>query len=107
MKCWKQIGTEKCILTHLSCHSWRNGELEEGLSHQDRLAYEAQTPGLTFAFDGMRVTTDLDGNPRFLDIPSAPDSGNGTSPLVDMGAYEAQLNGYHEYLVYLPLTLKE
>ncbi len=31
---------------------------------------------------------DLDGSPRFLDTP-LPDAGNGTPPLVDMGAYEA------------------
>jgi len=36
------------------------------------------------------ITTDLDGNPRFVDIPTAPDTGNGTPPIVDMGAYEAQ-----------------
>ena len=35
------------------------------------------------------VTTDLDGNPRFVDIPTVPDTGNGTPPIVDMGAYEA------------------
>jgi predicted outer membrane repeat protein len=31
---------------------------------------------------------DLDGNPRFLDDPLAPDTGTGTGPLIDMGAYE-------------------
>jgi LPXTG-site transpeptidase (sortase) family protein len=36
------------------------------------------------------VTTDLDGTPRFVDIPTVPDSGNGTPPIVDMGAYEEQ-----------------
>lgn len=36
------------------------------------------------------VTTDLDGNLRFVDIPSIPDSGQGTPPIVDMGAYETQ-----------------
>ena len=36
------------------------------------------------------VTTDLDGNPRFVDDPDTPDSGNGDPPLVDMGAYEFQ-----------------
>ena len=36
------------------------------------------------------ITTDLDGNPRFVDIPTAPDTGNGTPPIVDMGAYETQ-----------------
>jgi len=36
------------------------------------------------------VTTDLDGNDRFIDDPTAPDTGTGTPPLVDMGAYERQ-----------------
>ncbi len=35
------------------------------------------------------VTTDLDGNPRFIDDPASIDGGNGTPPIVDMGAYEA------------------
>ncbi|MHC4218549.1 MAG: hypothetical protein ACYSU7_08860, partial [Planctomycetota bacterium] len=35
------------------------------------------------------VTTDLDGNPRFLDIPETPDTGNGDPPIVDMGASES------------------
>jgi uncharacterized repeat protein (TIGR01451 family) len=37
-------------------------------------------------------TNDVDGNPRFVDDPTTPDTGNGTSPLVDMGAYEYQLD---------------
>jgi len=36
------------------------------------------------------VTTDLDGLPRFRDDPAAPNTGNGTCPIVDMGAYEYQ-----------------
>jgi hypothetical protein len=36
------------------------------------------------------VTTDLDGLPRFYDDPLAPDVGQGTPPLVDMGCYERQ-----------------
>ena len=47
------------------------------------------------------VTTDLDGNPRFVDIPSITDTGNGTAPIVDMGAYERQ-----KFLIYLPLALR-
>jgi hypothetical protein len=35
------------------------------------------------------LTTDLDGNPRFLEIPETPDTGNGDPPIVDMGAYES------------------
>jgi hypothetical protein len=36
------------------------------------------------------ITTDLDGNPRFVDDPNTPDTGNGDPPIVDMGAYEFQ-----------------
>lgn len=35
------------------------------------------------------ITTDLNGNPRFVDMPLVPDTGLGTPPIVDMGAYEA------------------
>jgi len=45
------------------------------------------------------VTTDLDGKSRFCDIPTVPNKGNGTSPIVDMGAYEATT-------VFLPLVLR-
>jgi predicted outer membrane repeat protein len=43
------------------------------------------------------VTTDLDGITRFLDVPGVPDTGNGTPPIVDMGAYEFYFdcNGNH------------
>ncbi|HTF89572.1 MAG TPA: right-handed parallel beta-helix repeat-containing protein [Planctomycetota bacterium] len=34
------------------------------------------------------VPFDFDGNLRFVDIPSAPNTGNGVSPLVDLGAWE-------------------
>jgi predicted outer membrane repeat protein len=37
------------------------------------------------------VTTDLDGNPRFVDDPDTADTGNGEAPIVDMGAYEFQI----------------
>ena len=36
------------------------------------------------------ITTDLDGNPRFVDDPDTDDTGNGDPPIVDMGAYEFQ-----------------
>jgi hypothetical protein len=36
------------------------------------------------------VTTDLDGNPRFVDDPGTVDTGSGDPPIVDMGAYEFQ-----------------
>jgi len=34
------------------------------------------------------ITTDLDGNPRFLEDRLAPNTGAGTPPIVDIGAYE-------------------
>lgn len=36
------------------------------------------------------IVQDLDGNPRFVDIPTTADTGHGTPPLVDIGAYEVQ-----------------
>ena len=36
------------------------------------------------------VATDIDGLPRFMNDPSTPDTGVGTPPIVDMGAYERQ-----------------
>ena len=36
------------------------------------------------------ITIDLDENPRFADIPGVVDTGVGTPPLVDIGAYEVQ-----------------
>jgi len=38
------------------------------------------------------ITTDLDGNPRFVDDPDTTDTGSGDAPLVDMGAYEFQVS---------------
>jgi hypothetical protein len=34
------------------------------------------------------LPVDLDGLPRFADVPGTPDAGQGTPPIVDMGAYE-------------------
>ncbi|MFW9967816.1 MAG: MBL fold metallo-hydrolase [Candidatus Thorarchaeota archaeon] len=52
---WKQTGISKCILTHLSCHSWKEGQLISGMTPTERKDFEGRHPGLTFAFDGMRV----------------------------------------------------
>ena len=37
------------------------------------------------------IDTDLDGNPRFVDDLCTDDTGDGESPIVDMGAYEFQV----------------
>ncbi|HEX4796632.1 MAG TPA: SdrD B-like domain-containing protein [Humisphaera sp.] len=36
------------------------------------------------------TTTDIAGNPRFFNVGDVADTGHGTAPIVDMGAYEAQ-----------------
>ncbi|MFC2029725.1 choice-of-anchor Q domain-containing protein [Chloroflexota bacterium] len=46
------------------------------------------------------ITTDMDGLNRFVDVDSVPNSGAGTAPIVDMGAYEAH------YQVHLPLVMR-
>ncbi|MBN1920855.1 MAG: DUF11 domain-containing protein [Anaerolineae bacterium] len=46
------------------------------------------------------VTTDLDDNRRFADVPGVPDTGAGTPPIIDMGAYETQVNVTPEKSVY-------
>lgn len=40
----------------------------------------------------VRLTVDYAGLPRFYDEPATPDSGEGTAPIIDRGAYETQPN---------------
>ncbi len=40
---------------------------------------------------GAGNTLDADSLPRFVDSPTIPNTGEGTSPIVDMGAFEVQL----------------
>jgi hypothetical protein len=35
------------------------------------------------------ISRDLGRGPRFVDVPATPDTGTGTAPIVDMGAFEA------------------
>jgi ribonuclease BN (tRNA processing enzyme) len=41
---WRQVEADRCILTYLSCHSWKNKELVAGLSHEERFEYEKKKP---------------------------------------------------------------
>jgi phosphoribosyl 1,2-cyclic phosphate phosphodiesterase len=52
---WKETGIPRCILTHLSCHGWKDDKLVAGLTPKERKEYEDSNPGLTFAFDGLRI----------------------------------------------------
>ncbi|MGC9313316.1 MAG: choice-of-anchor Q domain-containing protein, partial [Sediminispirochaetaceae bacterium] len=36
------------------------------------------------------ISSDITGNPRFHDDDTTADTGEGTAPIVDMGAYEYQ-----------------
>jgi len=45
---------------------------------------------------------DLDNTRRFTDVDGLAETGNGTSPIVDMGAYETTL-----HYVYLPLVARQ
>ncbi len=49
------------------------------------------------------ITTDLDGNPRFEDVTGVADTGSGSAPIVDMGAYE---HPYVSVQIFLPLLAK-
>ncbi len=40
------------------------------------------------------LITDVGGDPRFYDDTDVPDTGNGTTPLVDIGAYERQSDSF-------------
>ncbi len=51
------------------------------------------------------VTTDLDGNPRRFDDLNVPDTGAGTAPIVDIGAYERQTNSTAPVVTVTPTSL--
>ena len=59
-------------------------------NEDDNLRLAAHSPcidaGANYAAAG--VTVDLAGNTRVVDDPTTADTGNGTPPIVDMGAYE-------------------
>lgn len=52
---WKRLNVDKCIISHLSCHSFIEGEVVAGLTAKERTEYERIHDGLTFAYDGLRM----------------------------------------------------
>lgn len=48
------------------------------------------------------VTIDLDGNPRYVDDTGVADTGLGTPPLADMGAYERQVSSFPGGTAFVP-----
>ncbi len=53
---WKSSGAKECILTHLSCHRWEDRKWIAGYTSDERTNIERENPGLSFAYDGMRVS---------------------------------------------------
>jgi len=52
---WKETGIPECILTHVSCHGWEDGNLVAGMTSNERKEYVNKHPGLRIAYDGMRI----------------------------------------------------
>jgi len=55
LKFWRKTKIPNCILTHISCHSWKNGSLCCGYTNKKRKEIENQNKGLQFAYDGLRL----------------------------------------------------
>ena len=71
----------------------------------DNSAVPADTADLDEDGDtGEPTPIDLDGGARFIDATDTPDTGNGTPPIVDMGAYEHRAEG--DYITNLLLIVK-
>jgi predicted outer membrane repeat protein len=75
-----------------------------GNINQDPLFVDAGTANLRLQLTSSAIdagnntaisgtTTDLDGSVRLVDIPTVMDTGSGQPPIVDIGAYEAQVGG--------------
>ena len=60
----------------------------------DNVRLTAQSPAVDAGENAVYPETlpslDADEKPRFIEAPSAPNTGLGTAPLIDMGAYEMQ-----------------
>jgi len=52
---WKTLDIEKCIITHASFHSWNLNKLVAGIASSERKQLEENHPGLSFAYDGLRI----------------------------------------------------
>ncbi|MHA2269371.1 MAG: MBL fold metallo-hydrolase [Promethearchaeota archaeon] len=52
---WKTLNVPICMLTHASFHSWNINKLVAGITPSERKAIEDNNPGLSFAFDGLKI----------------------------------------------------
>lgn len=63
-------------MVYMTCSNYHLGEESPVIDAGDNTALPAE------------IRTDRSGFPRYWDIVSIPDTGNGMPPIVDMGAYE-------------------
>ncbi|NOX58898.1 MAG: right-handed parallel beta-helix repeat-containing protein [Planctomycetes bacterium] len=71
-----------------------NGKDDIVGTDDDDLRLLPRSPAIDAGFSGIvpvGIITDLDSHPRFVDDPSTLDTGVGTFPIVDMGAFEFRL----------------
>lgn len=67
------------------------GTLDDDLRLQGPGSVAGPSPAIDAGDNtAVSVGSDLGNNPRFIDVPGVPDTGNGTPPIVDMGAYESE-----------------
>ena len=72
----------------------------------DNLHLSAYSPAIDAGDnDAIGESSDLAGNARFYDDTAVPDTGNGTAPIVDMGAYEKQSSSWN--LIFLPIVVND
>jgi hypothetical protein len=72
----------------------------------DNLHLSAYSPAIDAGDnDAIGESSDLAGNARFYDDTAVSDTGNGTAPIVDMGAYEKQSSSWH--LIFLPIVAQD
>ncbi len=70
----------------------------------DNLDLQSTSPVIDAGVNSvMPLPTDRAGLPRFVDVPTVPDTGIGTPPIIDMGAYEFFVDVLK---IFLPLVVR-
>ena len=95
-----QIAGATPIITFSDIQGWE--DLDNGNINLDPRFADAASGNLRLRFNSpaidsgdntaVSIPSDMDGHLRKVEIPEVMDTGNGEKPIVDMGAYEAQLS---------------
>jgi hypothetical protein len=95
--CDVEGGADAIPVDDTSSLTWLDGNVDADPLYVDPEASDyrlsAESPCLDAADNTAippEAVRDLDGSPRFIDDPTAPDTGLGDCPIADMGAYERQ-----------------